>query len=256
MILRRIGNKSKIAQDIIRHFPGHDLYIELFFGGGGLFFNKPLATHNICNDNDDDVFNLYTVLQTQREALIQAFADAPYHESLWKYWKTHKETEPVRKAVRFLYLSSYGYMGKPDTLLINLGNSKELALQKLSDVGKKLELVQFTHCDFREVLRKISLKEEKNKRRAFIYADPPYLQTSNNYKSGFTERDSIDLFDVLCGSGIRFAMSEFNNPFILEQAAQRGLCVTIIGERQTQKNRQVEILVTNYETQNLFTEAG
>jgi len=56
----------------------------------------------------------------------------------------------------------------------------------------------------------------------------------------------LDLFDVLIEKGYKFAMSEFNHPFILEQAKQRNLNVIIIGERQNLKNRRTEILVTNY----------
>jgi len=50
MILRRLGNKSKIAHEIQKYFPAHEIYIEPFFGAGGMFFNKPKAKYNIIND--------------------------------------------------------------------------------------------------------------------------------------------------------------------------------------------------------------
>ena len=40
MILRRLGNKGKIADKIQSYFPEHKIYIEPFFGAGGMFFNK------------------------------------------------------------------------------------------------------------------------------------------------------------------------------------------------------------------------
>lgn len=46
MILRRLGNKSKLAAKIIPYFPAHKIYIEPFFGAGGMFFNKPKAKYN------------------------------------------------------------------------------------------------------------------------------------------------------------------------------------------------------------------
>ena len=55
----RLGNKTSIAKDIIKHFPPHDLYIEPFFGAGGIFFNKTPAKYNILNDNDQILFNFY-----------------------------------------------------------------------------------------------------------------------------------------------------------------------------------------------------
>ena len=90
---------------------------------------------------------------------------------------------------------------------------------------------------------------EKNDIR-FIYADPPYLNTADNYSNSFTETDSIALFDALQATGCKFAMSEFDNEFILQQAKERGLNVHIIGERKNLKNRRTEILVTNYRLEN------
>ena len=51
--LRRLGNKNKIADKIIEHFPSHEIYIELFLGAGGIFFNKPIVSHNFLNDKYD-----------------------------------------------------------------------------------------------------------------------------------------------------------------------------------------------------------
>ena len=70
----------------------------------------------------------------------------------------------------------------------------------------------------------------------------------------FNENDSNDLFDCLEETGCKFAMSEFDHPFILKQAELRGLNIIYIGERQNLKNRRVEVLITNYENrqQSLF----
>ena len=89
----------------------------------------------------------------------------------------------------------------------------------------------------------------------FIYNDPPYLGTTDNYSHSFKEQDSLDLFNTLEKTGCKWAMSEFDHPFILKQAKERNLNVIEIGERQNLKNRRTEILVTNYKTNqlNLFS---
>lgn len=83
---------------------------------------------------------------------------------------------------------------------------------------------------------------------------PPYLGTNDNYSNSFTEDQSNELFETLINTGCKFAVSEFDHPFILQQAKDRGLNVIIIGERQNLKNTRTEILVTNYENtqQKLF----
>lgn len=71
-------------------------------------------------------------------------------------------------------------------------------------------------------------------------------ETDDNYSTSFNKQDSEDLFQLLIQSKCRFAMSEFNHPFIINQAEKYKLNVLTIGERQNLKNRKTEILVTNY----------
>ena len=107
----------------------------------------------------------------------------------------------------------------------------------------------FTNSDFRRAIKQISLSENNTQEKTFFYCDPPYLGTDDNYSNSFTEQDSIDLFDCLQATGCKFAMSEFDNEFIHNQAKERGLNIIIIGERKNFKNRRTEILITNYEKQ-------
>jgi len=73
MILTRLGNKRAIAGKIQAYFPPHEIYIEPFFGAGGMFFYKPLAKYNFLNDLDSDVFNLFLVIIRQRSEFDHPF---------------------------------------------------------------------------------------------------------------------------------------------------------------------------------------
>jgi len=250
MILRRLGNKQAIAQDIIKYFPEHKIYVEPFFGAGGMFFNKKKAKHNIVNDIDSDVFNLFQVVMNQKEELEKAFYLMPVHSDLLYYWRTNKETEPIKKAIRFLFLSNITHLGLGEAMKCSVGNDKKIILSQIEKTFKLLFEVKFINEDYRRFIDKyISFRGESEKDSAFIYCDPPYLGTADNYSNSFTEQDSIDLFDCLEATGCKFAMSEFDNEFILNQAKERGLNVIIIGERKNLKNRRTEILITNYEKQ-------
>lgn len=92
MILRRLGNKQAIAHKIIPYFPPHKIYVEPFFGSGGMFFNKPKAQHNIMNDLDSDVFNLFNIVVNRKDEFLELLELAPYSSELFEYWKTNKET--------------------------------------------------------------------------------------------------------------------------------------------------------------------
>jgi DNA adenine methylase len=101
MILNRMGNKKKIASKIHTHFPDHDLYLELFFGAGGMFFNKPDAKYNIVNDLDHDVYNLFNMIRHRRQDLIDAWKLTPINTVLFQDWRKKSEQDPIFKAVRF-----------------------------------------------------------------------------------------------------------------------------------------------------------
>jgi len=256
MILRRLGNKSKLAESIYKTFPKHHVYLEPFFGTGSMYFLKPRAMHNIVNDIDDDVFNLWDVYTKQYNELLEAIQNMPKSESLFNYWKKNKESDKVLKALRFLMLSNFAVFGS-GSFAIECSNSKTVLLEKYIQAIGLTNETAFINKDFRifyKNLRYTSFYEQNN----FIvmsYNDPPYLGTSDNYSHSFKEQDSIDLFDINCNlsskypSKYYFAISEFNHPFILEQAKQRNLNIINLGERRSINNRNTEILITNYETE-------
>jgi DNA adenine methylase len=248
MILRRLGNKKKIAKEIQKYFPPHKIYIEPFFGAGGMFFNKPKAKYNIVNDLDSDVFNLFQVVMNQKEELEKAFYMMPIHSDLLEYYINNEETEPIKKAIRFLFLSNLTHLGGGQSIKCSFGNDKDILLKNIDFTFDFINDVKFINCDFKRFIEKyISFRDEDERAKALIYCDPPYLGTNDNYSNSFTEEQSESLFNTLEETKCKFAMSEFDHPFILEQAKQRGLNVIIIGERQNLKNRRTEILVTNYE---------
>ena len=259
MILRRLGNKKKLAKKLQAYFPPHKIYIEPFFGAGGMFFNKPKAKYNIVNDLDSDVFNLFQVVMNQKEELERAFYLMPIHRDLLNYWRQNKEKEPIKKALRFLLMSNFTFLGTGRMLVFGASVSRATSYKidfnkKLNNTFDYLFAVQFNNKDFKDFLKNISLDDRSGKgetNQTFIYSDPPYLYTDCRYTNIFKESDSSDLFDSLQKTGCKFAYSEFDHPFIIQQAKERNLNVHIIGERQNLKNRRIEILVTNYKLNQL-----
>ena len=250
MILRRLGNKSKIAKKIQFYFPPHKLYVEAFFGAGGMFFNKPRAKYNIVNDYDSDVWNLYNVILNEKEEFIQEFIRMPIHESLLDYWRKNKENEPIKKALRFILLSNFTYLGKGDLLLFGTENPKKQLLKNLDFTWNALQNVQFSNRDFRDFFKQLRLR---NSNETFIYCDPPYINTNDNYSSSFSKKDTEELIHVLKKTCCRFAISEFNSNEIIELANKNDLNIIYLCERQNLKNRRTEILLTNYKnTKTLF----
>lgn len=247
MILTRLGNKRKVAELILPYFPPHNHYIEWFFGGGGMFFSKPLAQYNTLNDSDDDVFNLFMVLKLHKQLFYRQLELMPITDSLLQHWKKNKEIDPILKAIRFMFLSNFTFIGKGNTLIIEESNRKKNALKMVDFCFEHIKDATLMCDDFRNIPKRISFPTQAHKNRTFIYADPPYLGTDDNYKSGFLKQDTADLFKILVQTGIRFAISEFHNPFVFELAKYYNLNIIEIGKRSNLKNKNTEILVVNYD---------
>lgn len=253
MILTRMGNKRRLIEKIAEHFPAHKMRIELMFGAGGSFFYLPKAKYNILNDLDDDVTNLYLVVQNKLELFRMEIEKLPISETLIRHWKKNTESDPIRKAIRFLFLSNFTYLGKGDTLRVGLDNSKETILNNLDATFILLKNCKILNRDFRKVLPCISFTKGLNdKENCFVYLDPVYHETEYNYKvPKWTKQDTIDCFNLMEQCKIKCAMSEFNHPWILKEAKKRKFNIITIGERSNIKNRKIEVLITNYKTNQL-----
>lgn len=245
--LHRIGNKRKILPELLQCFPRDiSMFIDVFMGSGTI----SLAMVNRCkyviaNDKDDDIFNLFLVVKERKDELCEALIRMPQHYSLLQYWRKHTENDPVFKAVRFLLLSNFCSYGKQETLQFGALNTKDNILSNIERYFEKISRIQFMSCDFRNILNNIlKIQDDKN---CFLYSDPPYLDTTNNYQHGFTEQDAADLFTMNVKSGRRFAISEFAHPIILCLAKQHNLIVTTLKNVKTIGKRNNEILITNYE---------
>lgn len=253
MILTRLGNKQKLAEAIYNHLPPHKLRVDMFFGAGGLFFYMPQAKYNILNDFDDDVTNLYLIVLNRKNEFIKMLQQFPISSSLIKYWKKNKETDPLKKAVRFLLLSNFTYLGKGDTLRLGIDNTKKILLKNIDPTFKMLQNAKITSNDFREVLSKISFSEKvTSKDDTHLLLDPVYYDTEHYYNvPKWTKNETLDCFDIMQNSGITATMCEFNHPFIINEAKKRDLNIIYLKERQNIKNRKIEILITNYDNPQL-----
>ncbi len=250
-LLKRCGNKSALAELIIPHFPDHKIYIEPFFGAGGLFFNKPAAKYNFMNDLDSDIFNLFMVIKNDWKKLYDEFQTIPIHQDLMRYWKKNKEKDPIWKAIRFLFISNFTYLSKGYNLKFTANNTRKIVSEMIEITFEKTKGVKFLNVDYTEVIKNISFAENLCKKKdALIYLDGPYLETNGNYKHNLSSiKDVENQVDWAINTDIRFAMSEFKSDVILDIAKDRNLNVIGIKERRNLKNVRTEILITNYKEQ-------
>jgi DNA adenine methylase len=254
----RTGNKEAISDLIVQHFPPHQYYVEMFFGAGGIFFNKrPLAKHNTLNDISHEVYDLYECLlnEEKKMKLKELISLVPAHQDLmtniYRDWYDHYD--PVYRSAAFIIFSSYVFKGKGSTLRLGTTAVKPLLIRAFDDVVDFLsnyeQNITFTCKDFRELLPSIPDSDFLQK-NGFVYCDPPYLNTGNNYAKNshsiWKLPDFLDLLDTLDKHKVRFAISERDNPVVLELAAERELSIIPVAKMATTVGYRQEILLTNF----------
>lgn len=252
-MLNRRGNKSKLLPSLLPLFPaGVVTFIDLFAGSLSVSVAMlPRSKYVIANDADRDVSNLYQVWRDKPSELADALEVVPYHSDVLRRFREQPESDDVWRAAAFVYKSNFSFLANGATLKFGASNARQIALNAIRDGFAAINRIQFMSTDFRDVLPRIAWRHPSDMRSAFVYADPPYVNTScATYGAApWTEQDTVDLFALLTESGLRFAVSEFDGEFIRELAAQHGLTVTTLGERRNIANRKTEILVTNYAPQ-------
>jgi len=257
MIVYRKGSKKLIAKEIIKYFLPHNFYVEMFFGVGELFFEKQKimpCNYNILNDLDSDVYNLFRIFQSKTllKKLYNKIKLTPISEKLFRYFMKKTFKNKINRALRFIYIFNFSYLGKADCFHIGKYNVKKNLLKDIKNIFNRLKYCYFTNSDYKDLLNKIAIGSNNDRNNMFIYCDPPYINTSSYDVYDFTIQDFENLVKILIAFNVRFAISEFDNKDIIEICKKYNLNIIDIGSRRNLKNVRNEILITNYKQTNLL----
>jgi len=220
--LKYPGAKQRIADWIISHFGEHRTYLELFFGGGSVLFNKTPSKIETVNDLDDEVINLFRIIRESPHSLTEAIKNTPYARS--EYNNACKEAKSpagdIEKARRFLVRcwQGFGYRTRGEKVGWKTdiaGREAAYALRAWNDVptriqeaAKRLKNVQIEQQDA------IKLAQRYNSEKVLIYADPPYLLSTRSkkmYAHEMTDSAHMKLLETLLQHKGQVVLSGYDN---------------------------------------------
>lgn len=108
-VLRWHGGKWTLALWVISHFPMHRVYVEAFGGAASVLLRKPRAYAEVYNDLDDEVVNLFRVLQSADGARLRDLLElTPYAEQEFRL-AYERSDDPVERARRLVLRSFLGF---------------------------------------------------------------------------------------------------------------------------------------------------
>lgn len=226
------GGKFMMAAQILPYFPSHRLYTEAFGGGAGVLLRKPRSYAEIYNDLDDDIVNLFRVLQDGAASarLIELLSLTPFARK--EFELAYKPTtEPVERARRLVVRSFMGFgsnahscseRGHRSTgFRSNSNRSGSTPAQDWMNLPEayralveRMRGVVIEHRDAVAVLKR------HDGARSLHYVDPPYVhETRSMFKGGKSayrhelDRDGhIRLLEALRGLTGMVVLSGYANP--------------------------------------------
>lgn len=254
------GGKQNLAPEVISLFPEHIQYVEGFFGGGAVFFEKPKSFNEAINDLNGWVTNFFWVVQNkykELEPMIRGALHSEIHhkraadilkqgggsdlETAWAFWVQTNMSFGNKIFSGFAFSEA----GKPSKLTANKRNEFSVV-----DYCKRLERVEIFQ---RDAIDLIKLKDSVN---TFFYLDPPYVSSDMGHYKGYTREDWVRLLETISQIKGKFLLSSYPEPeleiFIQQynwNAKQLRKIVGIDGKREETKYK-VECLTYNYEVPN------
>jgi DNA adenine methylase len=205
--LHWFGAKSRLASQIVEHFPPHRCYCEPFGGSAAVLLAKAPSPLEVYNDINQEVTDFFRVMREPRlfRRLHQALSLTPCSRAEFVAAK-RKTDDPVENARRFMLRSRQSYLGKRRewTYSVPRANStRSSAVQKwrkgvelLPQVHERLLDVQIECLDWRVILKRYDSPT------TLFLLDPPYIpgtRVSGKYDHELTERDHRDLMTCLLG---------------------------------------------------------
>ena len=114
-IIPWMGGKRRLADRFIPLFPPHECNVEVFAGGGALYFLCPQpAPVEVLNDINGDLVTLYRVVHNHLEEFVRQFKWALSSRQIFELQKmTRPETlTDIQRAARFFFLQHNAFGDK------------------------------------------------------------------------------------------------------------------------------------------------
>lgn len=181
--LKWAGGKYGLSDVIAKMLPKGECLIEPFVGAGSIFLNTDYSKY-ILNDINQDLINLYKILQTKPDAFIQdakSFFSIENNQSE-HYYQFRKEfndsDDSYFRSLVFLYMNRHGYNGlcrynKSGGYNVPFGKYKRpyFPEAELNFFADKAQQATFVCEGYRKTFTRAKPDD-------VIYCDPPYVPLS------------------------------------------------------------------------------
>ena len=231
-LLPYFGGKSRLAQQIVDLMPPHQVYVDAFGGAANILIAKPPSEHEIYNDLNGEVVNLFRVLrdEAQRDQLIAEIESTPYaRETLVEALAARRPGDGVPIAVNLLVRSYMGY-GTDSAQRQNCSFRADTTAkmprlwrgvpERIARVGMRFRDVTIENTDALSLVSR-----HLTNRDALLYLDPPYMPDTrqlrhashNHYAHELSTEQHASLLELAVKAAAKVMVSGYESDLYAEK---------------------------------------
>jgi len=204
------GGQKNLMPCIMELLPEHTTFVEVFFGGGSLFFNKDPSEVEIINDIDKRLINLLKVVKDRPEEFERELRFLPNSRDLFKEYKAKilQETDDVKRAAMFYYILHNTWSGSSKIGQWVMKTRNTAKIDELSWFADRLRHVNIENLDCVDLIKKYDGPS------TWFYMDPPYADIFDLYEHSFQDEDHMRLARALKSISGMFLLTYNSHPLI------------------------------------------
>ena len=194
-LIKRPGGKSRMLQHLLPLIDQHQhrCYCEPFCGGAAVLLAKKPSEHEVLNDLDGEICNLYRQVKFHCEELIREMQWMIESRRDFDAFKQQPGLTEIQRAARWAFRNFYSYAGDNDSFGVKrLGfSTRSYLLSKVSAFHVRVDRVTIENLSWEYCL---SLYDSE---QTLFFLDPPYTAGEVRAYAPWSQDDVTKLSDAL-----------------------------------------------------------
>ena len=194
-LVKRPGGKTRMLQHLLPMIDSvpHKVYVEPFCGGAAVLVAKKPSEHEVINDIDGDLINLYKQVKHHLPAVVKELRMMAESRQLFYEAKAQPGHTEIQRAASYAYRNFYSFGGDNDSYGVKrIGfNTQSYLLRKMVGMHKRLDRVSVEHLSWERCLALYDCPV------ALHFCDPPYTEGEVRSYSAWGAEDVARLRDAL-----------------------------------------------------------
>ena len=241
ILFGRVGNKTPIAEHIVKLLPDHKVYVEPFVGSGAVYFHKEPSSKEVINDLDKELISGYKLVK-QVSSDVSKYHDLDTYEKQHAFYHRTPTSKEDKLTIRILQTcNTFGGTGKGDVREDKPSNPYN-KLKNIQEYKDRMKNTTVLSQDYKAVVKKYDSSE------TVFYLDPPYENSDKLYKHDSMNYEQMaDLLRSIKGKFILSINDSSNIKTIFKGFKMKKKTVTTQGNKGIGSGgNRSELLIMNF----------